>query len=86
MSGLRPLWPHQAAALEATRRSIASGNRRVMVQGPTGFGKLLTAAHMIEGARRKGNRVIFTVPMLSLVDQAVSASIASASCKGITSA
>ena len=44
-----------------------------MLQGPTGFGKTLTAAHIIQRALDKGNRVIFTVPALSLIDQTVAA-------------
>lgn len=70
---LRPLRPHQERALEALRRSLASGRRRPMLQAPTGFGKTLTAAHIIQRALDRGNRVIFTVPALSLVDQTVEA-------------
>jgi DNA repair protein RadD len=70
---LRPLRPHQERALENTRLSLASGHRRTMVQAPTGFGKTLTAAHIIRRARAKGNRVAFVVPALSLIDQTVAA-------------
>jgi len=69
----RPLRPHQERAIEALGRSIASGHRRPMLQAPTGFGKTLTAAHIIRRARDKGNRVILTVPALPLVDQTVEA-------------
>jgi superfamily II DNA or RNA helicase len=44
-----------------------------MLQAPTGFGKTLTAAHIIQRALDKGKRVAFTVPSLSLVDQTVAA-------------
>jgi superfamily II DNA or RNA helicase len=44
-----------------------------MLQAPTGFGKTLTAAHIITRALDKGGRVIFTVPALSLVEQTVAA-------------
>jgi DNA repair protein RadD len=50
---LRPLRPHQARALEDLRGSIASGHRRPMLQAPTGFGKTLTAAHIIQCALDK---------------------------------
>jgi DNA repair protein RadD len=73
MNELRPLYPHQAAAIEALRASLASGKRRVMFQGATGFGKTLTAAHIIRRALDLGNRIIFTVPALSLIDQTISA-------------
>jgi superfamily II DNA or RNA helicase len=36
---------------------------------PTGSGKTVLAAHVITGARGKQNRVAFTVPLLSLVNQ-----------------
>jgi DNA repair protein RadD len=73
MSDLRPLWPHQARALEELRQSISSGRRRPILQAPTGFGKTLTAAHIIQRALVKGKRVAFTVPALSLIDQTVAA-------------
>jgi superfamily II DNA or RNA helicase len=44
-----------------------------MLQLPTGAGKTMIAAAIVEMARAKGNRVIFTVPALSLVDQTVKA-------------
>jgi superfamily II DNA or RNA helicase len=72
-SALRPLRPHQERALEALRRSLASGHRRPMLQAPTGFGKTLTAAHIIQRALDRGKRVAFSVPALSLIDQSVAA-------------
>ena len=44
-----------------------------MLQAPTGFGKTLTAAHIIQRALDKGRRVAFTVPALNLIDQTVAA-------------
>ena len=44
-----------------------------MLQAPTGFGKTLTAAWIIQMALDKGKRVAFTVPALSLIDQTVAA-------------
>jgi DNA repair protein RadD len=70
---LRPLRPHQERALAALRESLAAGHRHPMLQAPTGFGKTLTAAHMIQRALDKGKRVAFTVPALSLIDQTVAA-------------
>jgi DNA repair protein RadD len=70
---LRPLRPHQERAIEALKRSLTSGHKRPMLQAPTGFGKTLTAAHIIQRALDKGQRVIFTVPALSLIDQTVQA-------------
>lgn len=66
---LRPLRPHQSAALAGLRQSIAAGKRRPMLTLPTGSGKTVIGAHVVAGARAKGNRVTFCVPALSLVDQ-----------------
>ena len=44
-----------------------------MLQAPTGFGKTLTAAHIIQRALDKGKRVAFTVPSINLIDQTVAA-------------
>jgi len=55
------------------RRSILAGRRRPVVQAATGAGKTVLAAAIVEGALRKGNRVCFCVPALSLIDQTVHA-------------
>lgn len=65
------LRPHQIAAVAATRRSLASGKRRPMVQLPTGAGKTVIAAGIVEMAVAKGNPVAFVVPAVSLIDQTV---------------
>lgn len=67
------LRPHQSKALDLLRASLGKGNRRVVIQAPTGFGKTLTAAKIVDGALAKGNRVIFTAPAVSLIDQTVEA-------------
>jgi DNA repair protein RadD len=72
-AALRPLRSHQERALISLRSSLASGHRRPMLQAPTGFGKTLTAAHIIQRALDKGKRVAFTVPAVSLIDQTVAA-------------
>lgn len=63
------LRPHQVVAFDLLKKSIASGKRRPMLQLPTGAGKTVIAAKIVTGALRKGNRVAFVVPMLSLIDQ-----------------
>jgi DNA repair protein RadD len=72
-AALRPLRPHQQRALDDLRVSLARGHRRPMLQAPTGFGKTLMAAHIIQRALDKGKRIAFTVPALSLIDQTVAA-------------
>jgi DNA repair protein RadD len=73
MTALRPLRPHQDRALIALRKSLVSGRKRPMLMAPTGAGKTLLAAHIIQSALGKGKRVAFTVPALSLIDQTVAA-------------
>lgn len=67
------LYPHQVRAMQMLRYSLGRGSRRPMLQAPTGFGKTLLAAGVVDGALRKGNRVLFCVPALSLIDQTVDA-------------
>lgn len=69
----RELRPHQVEAMDGLRASLASGKRRPMLQAPTGFGKTMLAAGIVDRALAKGKRVLFTVPALSLVDQTVQA-------------
>lgn len=66
---LKPLHPHQAAALDALKWSIVDGHRRPLLQAPTGSGKTVLAAHIVAGARAKGKRVAFCVPSIGLIDQ-----------------
>jgi superfamily II DNA or RNA helicase len=63
------LRPYQEEALQAIRASVGQGVRRLVVQAPTGSGKTLLAAAIVQGAQRKGNRMVFVVPAISLVDQ-----------------
>lgn len=66
---MRELRPHQSEAIRLLRMAIASGSRRPLLQAPTGAGKTVLAAAIINLARAKGNRVIFVVPAIALVDQ-----------------
>lgn len=70
---MRPLRTHQTRALDLLRQSLGQGRRRPMLQAPTGFGKTLLSAAVVDGAMRKDKRVVFCVPALSLVDQTVEA-------------
>ena len=67
----KELRPHQVKALDMLRSSFGKGNKRTVMQAPTGFGKTVTASEIIQGATAKGKRVMFTVPRISLIDQAV---------------
>lgn len=70
---MRPLRPRQLSAITEVRDAIRAGHRRIVLQAPTGFGKTLTAAHIIAAALRKGSRPLFTCPAISLVDQTLAA-------------
>jgi superfamily II DNA or RNA helicase len=70
---MRDPWPHQRDALDKLRQAVGAGDRRIVLQAPTGAGKTVIAAHIVDGALRKDKRVLFTVPAISLVDQTVEA-------------
>ena len=55
--------------LMSLRKGFASGYSRQMVQAPTGSGKTKIAAALAEAGVKKGNRVGFLVPRISLIDQ-----------------
>ena len=69
MSGLRPLYDHQQQAIDGLRASLMAGKTRPLLQAPTGFGKTVVAAHIVEGIHKRGKRVCFCVPSLGLIDQ-----------------
>ena len=66
------LYGYQYAAIKSLRNGFANGYSRQMVQAPTGSGKTKIAAALAESAIRKGNRVGFLVPRISLIDQTAS--------------
>jgi DNA repair protein RadD len=61
------LRPPQVLLIGEIDRALAAGERRIMVQAPTGFGKTMVASTI--AGRTAGRRLIFTVPALSLTDQ-----------------
>lgn len=70
---LRPLRPRQSIAIENIKQSIREGHKRIVLQAPCGFGKTISAAHIIDGALRKGKRPMFTCPAITLVEQTLKA-------------
>src|SRR5215510_6346075 len=71
MSDIKQLRPYQEEALQAIRDTVRQGVMRLVCQAPTGSGKTVLAATIVEGALRKGNRLCFVVPKIDLVDQTV---------------
>lgn len=65
------LRPDQDESVEELRTEIREGTKRLVLQAPTGFGKTVVCAKIIEAAREKRKKVIITVPQISLVDQTV---------------
>jgi superfamily II DNA or RNA helicase len=53
------------------RRAVGAGHKRICMQAPTGFGKTVLAGELVNGARAKQKKVLFTVPALSLIDQTI---------------
>lgn len=68
---MRQLRDYQATALDRLREEVRKGYRRIMLQMPTGSGKTLVATEIANAATAKDRRVIFEVPLISLIDQTV---------------
>lgn len=60
---------YQIDAVEALREGVRSGHRSQVLCAPTGAGKTLVAAHLMDEARKKNTKVAFVVDRVSLVDQ-----------------
>ncbi|MEQ1890737.1 MAG: DEAD/DEAH box helicase family protein [Alphaproteobacteria bacterium] len=63
------LRPRQTEILGEVRRHIAAGAKRILIQAPTGFGKTVLGAKILEGAAKKGNRAFFMVHRRELIRQ-----------------
>jgi DNA repair protein RadD len=70
---MKPLRDYQAKAIDDIRASLKAGRRRPVLQLPVGAGKTRVAAEIVNLARERGKRAIFTVPRISLIDQTVDA-------------
>lgn len=64
---------YQLEAIKRTRAAFAAGKRRVVVVGPTGFGKTAVGAAMAAMAFEKGQRSLWLAHRAELVEQAVGA-------------
>jgi DNA repair protein RadD len=62
---------YQEQAIDRLKEALLQGSRRPVVQAPTGAGKTVIAAAVVNMARQKDKRVLFCVPALSLIDQTV---------------
>ena len=62
---------YQDHAIQHVRRSLTGGKKRPVLQMPTGAGKTIAAAAIVNMAQDKGKKVLFCVPAISLIDQTV---------------
>ncbi len=65
------LRPRQVRLIQEVDQAIEDGHRRIVGQAPTGFGKTLVGAALALRILSCGQRMIFTVPALSLINQTV---------------
>lgn len=60
---------YQTQAVDGLRDGIRAGHRSQILCAPTGSGKTVIAAHLMQEARTKGSKVAFVVDRVNLVDQ-----------------
>jgi DNA repair protein RadD len=63
------LYDFQATAAEALRENIRAGHRNQILALPTGAGKTIIAAYLIDECSKKGMRATFVADRISLIDQ-----------------
>ena len=63
------LYPIQESALAEVRSAMRAGNKRVMLYGPTGFGKTEVSLVPMKGAADKGKHATFLCDRIPLVSQ-----------------
>lgn len=64
-----PLYPYQRQSVERIRNAIRAGYKNILLVSPTGSGKTKIATDMVGATAKKGNRAVFVVDRLSLIDQ-----------------
>jgi len=65
------LRPHQVQAVDALRRSLQAGNKRVILSAPCSMGKTIIAAYIAMSAAAKGRTCAFFCDRLKLIDQTI---------------
>ena len=59
----------QIPLIPAITEAVREGHKRIIVQLPTGAGKTVVAAHLMQRSADKGRRPIFIAPAIALVEQ-----------------
>lgn len=70
---MRSLRDYQAEAIDRLREAAMRGEKRVVMQAPTGAGKTMMMSDIVSRARERDKKVLITVPAISLVDQTLKA-------------
>lgn len=65
------LRPYQTALVDQARALIRAGQKRILIQSPTGSGKTVLVAHMLKNASGRGHHAWFNVHRRELVRQSV---------------
>lgn len=63
------LRPYQALSIERLRVGVRGGHKRQILTAPTGSGKTVCAAHLMQEASNKMTRAAFVCDRVALVDQ-----------------
>lgn len=63
------LRPFQSRTIDEVRGEISRGRKSIVIVAPTGAGKTVMAADIIQGAERKGTRTLFLAHRKELIDQ-----------------
>lgn len=63
--------PYQLKLIADVRARYAAGDRSVLAVLPTGAGKTVVAAYVIDGAAQRGRRSLFVAGRIELIDQTV---------------
>jgi len=68
-AGNLELRPYQSAAIQSLREGVRTGHKRQILAAPTGSGKTVCAAHLMQEAAKKYSRAVFVCDRVALVDQ-----------------
>jgi len=63
------LRPYQQESVDALRQGIRDAHRRQLLVSPTGSGKTVVAAHLLQEVQAKANRAVMVEDRVSLVEQ-----------------
>ena len=66
---LKPLRGRQIGLIPQITEAVKQGHTRIVIQAPTGYGKTVLAAHLMDRSAKKGKRPIFIAPAIALIEQ-----------------